>query len=263
MSKLIERGRAAQTLGWGVVVASFMACAPRDAPREKLSSPELRTQMLAALPGISGYLGEARLTYFGKDGRIKATATLAVRKPTFLRYELHGPHGGVLEAFATDGVELQLVDFKRNRFVYGPVRPDTLDRLLPLTPLKMGAEDWVRVLCGELVPPAEAEIRRDGDIYRTRWQVADITQVLEIDAKSTYAKRAATFRGETLQSEVVIASRAEGGLPQRLELRVPAENVTLQIVLREVELNPNLADGIFRLEPPESAERIDLSEEGE
>ena len=41
-----------------------------------------------------------------------------------------GPHGGVLEAFATSGHTFELSKMSESRFLYGPATPDTLDRLL-------------------------------------------------------------------------------------------------------------------------------------
>ncbi|MEO1170795.1 MAG: hypothetical protein AAFX94_01925, partial [Myxococcota bacterium] len=104
-----------------------------------VDTESLQARMLSAQSQLKSYVGEARLTYFGPDGRVKGTATLAVEKPASLRYEIQGPHGGVIEAFATNGVELQLLDFKTNRFIYGPANPSTIDQLLSFAPLGMDA----------------------------------------------------------------------------------------------------------------------------
>src|SRR5690554_3815951 len=78
---------------------------------------ELQARMEKARPAVDKYFAEARLTYFGPQGRVKGTASLAVARPTSLRYDIIGPHGGVMEAFATNGEELQLLNPGQERFL--------------------------------------------------------------------------------------------------------------------------------------------------
>ncbi len=243
-----------------LVVASILGCAARQEVSIAVPAAELREKMIEASSPLKGYVGEARLTYFGKEGRVKGTATLAVQRPRSMRYEVQGPHGGVLEAFATDGVELQLLDFKTNRYIYGPTRPDTIDQLLPFAPLGMDAAAWVALLCGEIVPPAEARVERRGDRFIARWEFRGLSRLVEIDAESFRARRAVAYRDDTRVSEIRVESRSDSGIPDRLELEVPEADVDMEIQLRDITIDPKLDDATFRIPPPASAERIYVSE---
>lgn len=223
-----------------------------------LTVADLRTQMLAAKTPIQSYVAEARLTYFGPDGRVKGTATLALARPASLRYEIQGPHGGVIEAFATNGSELQLLDFKTNRYIYGPATPATIDQLLSFAPLGMGAEEWVDLLCGDLLPPENAEIDVIERRYRVRWEHGGLTRELYVDPVSARADRAIARRGDTRVSEVRVEGRGERGLPDRLQLEVPEAEVDMEIRLRDLTLDPELDAGVFRIEAPASAEKLYL-----
>lgn len=220
----------------------------------------LRARMTEARSKLDSYVGEARLTYFGPDGRVKGTATLAVKKPASLRYEIQGPHGGVIEAFATNGLELQLLDFKTNRFIYGPANPSTIDRLLSFAPLGMDASQWVAMLCGDLIPPENARAVAEDERVRVRWEQGGLTRELEVDDRGR-AERALAFRGDVLVSEVLVEGRGERGLPDRLALKVPEADVDMVIRLRDLEFDIPLAGDVFRIDAPESAERIYLQGE--
>ncbi len=214
--------------------------------------------MLAARAPVKSYVAEARLTYFGPDGRVRGTATLALSRPASLRYEIQGPHGGVIEAFATDGVELQLLDFKTNRFIYGPAKPETIDELLSFAPLGMGAEEWVDLLCGDLLPPENAEVFATEGLLRARWENDGLTRELYVDPESARTERAVAMRGQVLVSEVRVEGRGERGLPDRLELEVPEAEVDMEIRLRDLTFDPDLDASVFRIEAPESAEKLYL-----
>lgn len=243
-----------------LIVALFFGCAARQEVSISVPATDLRERMIKASPPLKSYVGEARLTYFGKEGRVKGTATLAVQRPRSMRYEVQGPHGGVLEAFATDGVELQLLDFKTNRYIYGPTRPDTIDQLLPFAPLGMDAAAWVALLCGEIVPPPEASVERRGDRFIARWEFQGLSRLVEIDVESLRARRAVAYRDQTLVTEIRVESRSDSGIPDRLELEVPEADVDMEIQLRDITIDPQLDGATFRIAPPASAERIYVSD---
>lgn len=246
-----------------VLVALAAACAGRVPLPEHLrvaSAAELRARMEAARSPLGSYSAEARLTYFGKEGRAKGSATLAVQRPASLRYELHGPHGGVIEAFATNGVELQLLDLRNERFVYGPATRANLDRLLSFAPLGLEAESWVALLFGDVLPPAEAELgydEREGR-FVLRWRAADLDHELHVDPASARATRAVVRRGGTSISDVTVEDRDEHGLPTSLRLRAPQAEVDLEVRLRDVTPDPELDASVFVLEPPRNLPAVHL-----
>src|SRR2546428_7303451 len=63
----------------------------------------LRERMAAARVAVRSYTAEVRLTSFGPQGRVRVSGSLAVKRPASFRYEIQGPQGGVVQAFATNG----------------------------------------------------------------------------------------------------------------------------------------------------------------
>ena len=145
------------------VVALGCGCATVAPPA---SLGQLTSAMQAARSSVQSYSADAHLTYFGKEGRAKGGATLVVARPASLRYELHGPHGGVLQAFATNGNELQLLDFQENHFIYGPATPKVIDKLMQFAPLHLTAAEWVDMMFGEVTIASGGSVRINSPITR-------------------------------------------------------------------------------------------------
>lgn len=231
------------------------ACATQSVPEQfALSAPgELRQRMLDASLDVSGFVGEARLTYFGEKGRAKGSATLVVQRPDRIRYEIHGPHGGVLEAFATDGRELQVVDFKSNRYVYGPATVANLDQLFGFAPLGLDAAAWTSMLLGDLVPAEGAEVDEVSGLFRARWEAGGLVRELWVDPATSRAIRALAYRGGEVLSRASVRSRDQRGLPEELLLEVPSVDTQVEIRLRDLRYDPELDPSVFRIDRPGNA----------
>jgi hypothetical protein len=199
----------------------------------------------------SSYTAEVRLTYFGPKGRVKGTASLAAKRPASLRYEAQGPHGGVLAAFATNGHELQFADLKVSRFYYGPATAKNIDDLLGIARLGFGPEQWVSLLFGEIAIPADAGLTYDDrtGLFEVSWP----NHRVSVDPASARVVRASVWDGEQPISEIEVRARDDRGLATELRLRVVAEDTNVVINLRDVSYDRDLADALFRLEPPRHA----------
>lgn len=213
---------------------------------------ELGRRMAAARVPNDAFSAEVRLTYFGPKGRVRGTAALAVMRPSSLRYELQGPHGGVLEAFATDGHELQLLDQKGSRFLYGPATRDNINRLLALVPLGLGPSEWVALLFGEIGMPLRATLVYDDKIgrYVGDWTDQGMTHRVEVDPESARATRATISAEGTLLSEIRILERDVAGLPVELELNAPAADIGVEVRVRDVSYDVAFDSSIFILDAP-------------
>jgi len=246
-------------LALGVVLAAW-GCTHRIPlpPRLAVSgTAELRERMVAARPTVQKYFAEARMTYFGPAGtRVKGSASLAVARPHSLRYDLIGPHGGVIEAFATNGTELQLLIAGENRFLHGPATPANVDRLLSFVPLRLDPEGWVGLLFGDIEVPPEAEVRYDEEqgLFAVTWQSGDATVRAGVDPETSRVMRAVMRRGDEVISDVEIEERDERGLPVQLRMKAPSADIDVRVVLRDVEHDPpSLGPDAFVLEPPRGA----------
>lgn len=233
----------------------FAACAGRIPLPEQYraaNAQDLYTRMQKAQSPVRAFSAEARLAYFGKQGRMRGNATLVVRRPGSLRYDVYGPHGGVISAFATNGKELALLDVGQSRFLYGPATAANLDELLPFAPLGLGPDAWVALLFGEATVPPEATLTYDDRVGRflLSWPAAGVTQRLEVDPESARIVRAVVLRGEDTVSEVTIDARDDAGVPTALRIKVPRENIDVDVALKDVTVDPELEDDVFVLSPP-------------
>ncbi|MEC9465691.1 MAG: hypothetical protein VX834_07900 [Myxococcota bacterium] len=217
-----------------------------------LTLNELKSKMNLSMSDIETLRGEARISYFGPQGRLKGTVTIAAARPGSFRYNVLGPHGGVIEAFATDGRELQVLKLLETRYLYGPASADTLDRLMAFAPLNLDSAGWVGLLFGMVTIPEGASLasgQRHGEV-EVSWQVENRTIRLGVNESSGTLERLRMMEGETLVSEVIISERDGRGLPAALEMRAPAAKVELEFRLREVEVGVTFAPGTFYIEPP-------------
>lgn len=238
------------------IVLSAVACPKRIPLPDRLrvsGIEELGRRMAEAKAPIDAFSADVRLTTFGPDGRLRGTAALAVKRPSSLRYELQGPHGGVLEAFATDGRELQHLDQQRSRFLYGPASRENVNKLLALVPLGLGPSEWVSLLFGEIGMPPTATLTYDDTTgrYVATWSDEELAHRVEIDPESARVTRATVSSGAELLSEVRIAERDDAGLPIDLDLDAPAAKVGVQVKLRDVSHDVALDASVFVLEPPQ------------
>jgi len=239
-----------------VAAATTAACAHLSgAAVVPTTIAELRALIAAARTPVSSYTAEVRLTYFGGKGRMRGTATLAVSRPTSLRYEVMGPHGAAIAAFATNGAELQAADLAASRFVYGPATRENLDELFTIAPMHLGAAEWVSLLFGEVAIPDEAQLAYDDHAGRILASWADGSQKrrVEIDARSHRVARATVAVGAQVLTEVEVRDWDERGLPASLEIRVPATGDDVEMKLRDVAYEPTLDPALFVLEPPRGA----------
>lgn len=201
------------------------------------------------------YSAELRVTYFGREGRLRTTGSLAVMRPSSLRYELQGPHGGVVEAFATNGVELQLLDARSSRFVYGPARPENLDAVLSFAPLSLEAAQWVGLFFGEVEPPQDAPWRYDERAGRfvVAWQRAELQLEVELEPQTARVEVLRIRRGRRLLAEVSVTGRDRHGLPEALHMKAPQADIELELALADVDFEVDFDPSTFVLDAPAGA----------
>lgn len=243
-----------------VFVLASAACAHKVAGPPPSSVGALNERMQTAGTSFPAYSCEARITYFGKEGRAKGSASLLAAKPSSLRYDLHGPHGGTILAFAMDGERLTMMDFKENRFVEGPATPETIDNLIQFAPLHLSAAHWVEMLFGQVTIDPQAQLSAEKDVWVARWSDDGIAREVSIDPETSRVKRMRALQGSDVMSEVEVRDHDASGLPTSLRIKVPASEVDMTIELREVAQPEELDRSAFVLEPPAgiSVERAGL-----
>ncbi|MEE8409522.1 MAG: DUF4292 domain-containing protein [Myxococcota bacterium] len=253
--------RSHRSVATGLVVLGLLACPKRIPLPERLKvsgTVELLQRIARARAAVDAFSAEIRLTYFGPKGRrFKGTASLAVLRPKSLRYELQGPHGGVLEAFATNGAELQLFDLENNRFYHGPATPRNFNQLMALVPLGLNGEEWVALLFGEVCIPNHALLAYDDRVGRFifTWEDQGLARRVEVDAETSRVTRATVHRRDAVGSEINVSEinireRDERGLPVVLELKGGPGDLSVRVRLRDVSYDVEHEPDVFVLDPP-------------
>ena len=232
--------------GWG--------CSAAPAPRPLAAAP-LRQAVLAARTDMEGYTATLELTFMGPQGRYRGRASLRVERPDRLRYELYGPHGGVVLALACDGAQLDVLSMDGPHLRRGPAQAATLDRVLGLGPLGLGPAGWVALLLGEVVPPGEATLaaQQVGDARQLSWHLGDRTVRLGLGAEGGRPHWLEVERAGGARVLAVQIGRRDGlGLPVALQLQAPAAGTEVAIRLLDVEAvdgSAGATPGTFALGP--------------
>lgn len=239
-------------LAWANVLA---ACAgPSPAPSQfSATTPAMVASALNQQSAKhQSFSAEMRVTYFDTNGRLKGTASLAARRPGKFRYNLLGPHGGVLEAFATNGTTFELSKMSESRFLYGPATPTALDQLLPFAPLHLGPKGWVELLFGTIdIPPTATMVHEESTgLLILRFQRAARQVSVHVDPSTMHMRRLQVAQGENLLCDVTIEHRHSSGLPSHLELNAPGQKVQATLKMRDIQTNPTFGESVFQLSPP-------------
>ena len=203
-----------------------------------------------------GLRGIARLAVDADAVEIRGKQVLVVERPARLRVEILGFLGQTQAVLVTDGDRFELFRADNGGFESGEVRPGLLWEVahLALTPAEA-----VGLLLG--VPTLDAALRM---VRAERTGEGEIRIDLA-DASGTLRQRV-VFDAEARMREVVmfesdggVAWRARfddyahvGDAPfaRKISLDVRAGDTHAEISFRDVEINPDLPDGVFALRKP-------------
>ena len=202
--------------------------------------------------------GRARLAVDGDDGdiRIRSDEIVVLERPARLRVEVLGFLNQTAAVIATDGERFEIFRSGDRSYETGTVHPALLwqEAHLALTP-----EEAVEVLLGAPVPGA-------GLVPAGAIDVGEgLIRMDLVDAGSRVRQRAAFDTAARLREFEVVGDdgavlwrarfddyAAVDGIPfaHTIVLDVTAGTSHVEISLRDVELNPELPPGIFRLRAP-------------
>lgn len=224
-------------------------------PPESLALADLAAKSRQSAPQVSRFTADLDVTTMGPDGRRRGLVTLAVARPSSLAYQLVGPQGGLIEAFATNGTQMQLYHANTGQFLYGPATPANLDRFLGRIPVHFSAARWVQLFFGEVDFPQTASARWDASLGRVvlEWSEQSLTNRVELEPQSLRPLRGQVVRDGRVISDVRIEQRDSAGLPQLLRLEVPDEHLSVVARLKDITQEPALEESTFVLSPPPGA----------
>jgi hypothetical protein len=193
----------------------------------------------------------------GRDLALRSKQRLWLAQPAQLRVEVLGFLDTTLAVLVTDGERYALFETQEQRFEEGAVYPGLLwdAARLALTPAEA-----VEVILG--APEPDAGLTR-GAAYlvgeRVRIELADpggrVRRVVEFGAGGELRRLAQSDeRGEVAWEALFDDFTEVSGAPfaRSVALRSSSGRTRAELVLRDVELNPNVPPDIFQLRPPGS-----------
>jgi hypothetical protein len=246
-----------------VVALVFWSACKTVAPAVPLPSDDPRPAALLKAWGATAgarhaLRGRLHLAVDGYDGevRFRGNQIVALERPARLRVEVLGFLNQTAAVIATDGERFEVFRSDDRSYQTGGVYPGLLMRQahLALTP-----GEAVEVLLGAPAPgaglvPAQA-VAAGGDLIRMDLVDSEqrVRQRAAFDADSRLREfevvdegGAVRWRARFGDHEVV----GETFFPHTIVLDVTTGDTHVEISLRDVELNPRLAPGVFQLRDP-------------
>jgi hypothetical protein len=232
--------------------------------------------------------GEAKLDYFGDEGRVRGSLLYLAEVPDRVRLDVFSPFGATLSTLTSDGANFGLFDLQKKSFLRGPATACNLQRFtrVPLPP-----HAFAELLRGEapvlVHEPAAASIDWQSGGYllrlRGRNQAEEAIALVPLDAdwnKAWSEQRLRVLRVEVRQAGVPLYTveladhapapmsvarvdpegidpplapsgpECHAELPRRLHFVVGGGERDLVLASHELAHNPPLVPGVFAQSPP-------------
>lgn len=239
------------------------ACHPPK-PVERPYAPPKMGDVVAALQARSARLrslrAAVRVEHLENGERVKLGMDLFVARGGKMRFEAHVPLQGTVATLVADGQVFSLLDVKNNRFLTGPARGCNVARLLRV---ELEPDEVVRAILGDAPGIDHARpVGLDWDPSHGGREV--LTMEVPDGGRERLFLDGREQRWDLLAAERLDAAgrplwRVEDDgwqdqagirLPQRIHLQQPPLKIEVWIKFKEVELNVEPRDGVFRLEAP-------------
>ena len=259
--------RRSRWIGWGALWTSAMSITLLGCPRTPvrkpntapLPKPEEALQLLkkgAADRRSLRALG--KVTYFGKEGRVRVKAALLAERPGSFRVETISPFEQPIDTMTCDGERLWLLS--QGRLREGPATPENIARLLPLL---MRPEEVVSTLLGGVPLGDSFQVRSlEWAEDQVHWLLSmenNFKEVglLKIDpARKVVEEMSLTGPDGKVRLKVdfdgfeLAEQTGATEFPRKIQIEMPEEKMDVKIKLVEFEVNVPLQKTLFKLNPP-------------
>jgi hypothetical protein len=241
--------RAGLSAGLG---ASLVACAGAGGvPSGPTPAPEVLWARLRSRPAPHTLQAEARVSYFGEEGRVRLRATLVAQRPDRFRLETLSPFEEPIDLMISDGQTLWWLS--QGTLREGRATPEKIGRLLPLP---LHPRELVSLLLGGLPadaepvrveavsdPPAYRLDLRMGDRWTRLWVDADADRILRLEVApgpDAPARVRAEFEG--------FEDRQGFSWPTRIHGETGDGGTDLRIRLTDMAFDRELPERVFRFD---------------
>ncbi len=238
------------------VTLSLWGCPTRYArPDDYSPDPERLLHAIASrAESVKSLTAELHLEVWRGSERVRIEQMIALRQPDRLRIDSLSPFGQPLSTLVSDGAALSIYDLGAKRFFTGAASPKNLARLLPVA---LDPQELSAFLRGG-VPTGrhdEASVSWDDSTghYLLDLRRAEARQQVRFEPKSLRVVGVSAWRGDTLRYTARFGDFTSEGpeaLPRRVRLEAPSEELRVDLKVVGHQLNPDLPDEAFVLEPP-------------
>ncbi len=235
-----------------------------------------------------GVSAEAKLDYFGPDGRVRGNVYYLAAAPARIRLDLFSPFGAVLSTLTSDGTSFAMSDMRAKLFRYGPANACNLSRFTRVALPPSVLADLFRGEAPVLVhAPGASRVAWQGGRYvvsvpgtngaSERIELEPVpadfdrpwteqrVHVLKVEVEQLGAPLYSVELGGHVPTHTApprvdpdgidppippSGPSCEAELPRRLHIEVPGEGHDLLIQVVEVAHNPPLPEGVFAQERP-------------
>jgi outer membrane lipoprotein-sorting protein len=233
---------------------------PAQRPYPPPSAAELLAWLRARADHLRSLRAVAKVDHLADGGqRVKVKVTMLLARPDKLRFEAESPFGGTLAYLTANGHDFSLLDVRQNRFLIGPANTCNVARLIRLT---LPPEDVVTVLMGS-VPLAGDPAAVSWDPSHGGREVLTLhtpdggNETIKLDARDKRWDIMAAERTDA-QGQVLWRLRDDSWsehegirMPDTIHVEDPAHHADALIKMRSMELNVELPDSVFQLQPPD------------
>lgn len=244
-------------------VLALLGC-PTMPPAQRPYPPPTAAELVTALRARADHLRSMRATakvdHLADGGqRVKVKITMLLSRPNKLRLEAESPLGGTVAYLTSNGQEFALLDVRQNRFLVGAANACNVSRLLRLT---LPPEDIVTVLMGD-VPLAGDPIGIAWDPSHGGREVLTLraadggSETIKLDARDkrwdVMSAERVDARGQVLWrlNDDGYSDHAGVRMPDTIHVEDPTHKADALVKMRSMELNVELPDSAFQLQPPD------------
>lgn len=206
---------------------------------------------------------EARVTQWGRRGRIRGTVLMFLEQPNRVRFDVM-TQVGPAAVLTSDGVIFQLSDLREGMFLSGPTCPQNIARLLGIP---MNADDVLRILTGD-APTIEASEQsmtcRDGQYVVQLVAPDGTTQELAFSVRD--ADRGAPPEAQRLMLRRSVERAPEGAtrwqatyddyveiegqpFPTYIRFTDEVSGADTTVKVKSITVNPEIPEDVFRQTP--------------
>jgi hypothetical protein len=257
-------------------------------PSQFPSAQAALDRMHATYACSRGIQGEAKVDYYGEQGRVRGSVTFTLALPQQLRFEVTSPFGVMLSSLTSNAEQFALFDLQHRQFLHGPASTCNVARFtrVPVPPSAL-----VQLLRGEapvLVHEAgSASVAWESGTYVVRIDAVHdaheqiFLQPTPEDWARPWSEQRVRVLEVRVQQQGIELYRAELGghraartapprrdpdgfgadlppsgpacaaeVPRSVRLLVPDSDQDLLLLIRQVSHNPPLVRGVFEQATP-------------